>query len=128
MTMKFYKCQLCGQIIGMVKETGVPIICCGQEMEEIIPHIDEKGLSEKHIPVYKIKNKKIVVRIGSIPHPMTNEHYIEWVALVTNKGNQKKSLKPGDAPEVRFVLDDGEIVEEIYAYCNLHSLWKIKLI
>lgn len=128
MTMKFYKCQLCGQIIGMVKETGVPIICCGQEMEEIIPHADEKGLSEKHIPVYKIKNKKIVVRIGSIPHPMTNEHYIEWVALVTNQGNQKKSLKPGDAPEVRFVLDDGEIVEEIYAYCNLHSLWKIKLI
>lgn len=128
MTMKFYKCQLCGQIIGMVKETGVPIICCGQEMEEIIPHIDEKGLSEKHIPVYQIKNKKIVVRIGSIPHPMTNEHYIEWVALVTNKGSQKKSLKPGDAPEVRFVLDDGEIVEEIYAYCNLHSLWKIKLI
>ena len=128
MTMKFYKCQLCGQIIGIVKETGVPIICCGQEMEEIIPHTDEKGLSEKHIPVYQIKNKKIVVRIGSIPHPMTNEHYIEWVALVTNKGNQRKSLKPGDAPEVRFVLDDGEIVEEIYAYCNLHSLWKIKLI
>lgn len=125
--MKFYKCKMCGQIVGMVKETGVPMICCGQEMEEIIPIDKEEGLSEKHVPVFKINKGKVITQIGSIPHPMTKDHYIEWVALVTNKGNQRKSLKPGDAPNVVFMLDDDEYVEEILAYCNIHSLWRVKV-
>ena len=96
-------------------------------MEVLTPHVDEKGLSEKHIPVYAVKKGKCIAKIGMIPHPMTDDHYIEWVALVTNKGNQRKELEPGKSPRVEFSLDKDEVVEEIYAYCNLHSLWKLDL-
>ena len=123
--MKFKRCAICGQIVGMIKDTNVPMICCGEEMEEIVPKTKEDEFKEKHIPVYKLTRGKLLTNIGSIPHPMTKDHYIEWVALVTNKGNQRKCLKPGDAPLVTFELDDDEIVETIYAYCNIHSLWKI---
>lgn len=125
--MKFFRCKLCGQIVGMIKETGVPMICCGEEMEEIVPLTKEEGLTEKHVPVFKVSNNKVITNIGSIPHPTTSEHHIEWVALVTSKGNQRKCLKPGDAPSVMFMIDDDEEVQEIYAYCNLHSLWKAKV-
>lgn len=121
--MKFYKCNLCGQVVGMINETGVPMICCGEEMVVILAKSNEEGLKEKHVPTYKISNNKLLVRVGEIPHPMTKDHYIEWIALVTNKGNQRKSLKPGDAPFVSFMLDKDEVVEAIYAYCNIHSLW-----
>ena len=99
------------------------MICCGEDMVEIIPHSTEDSVGEKHIPVYKIKNGRVTVNVGSIPHPMTSDHYIEWVAIVTSKGNQRKCLKPGDAPEVTFLLEKDEILKEIYAYCNIHSLW-----
>ena len=125
--MKFYKCNLCGQIVDMIKETKVPMICCGDTMSEIIPKTNEDGLSEKHIPVINLKKGKLVVNIGEIPHPMTSEHFIEWVAIVTNKGNQRKCLKPGDAPIVTFMLEKDELVKEIYAYCNIHSLWKLEV-
>ncbi len=125
--MKFLRCKKCGQIVGVVKDTGVPVICCGETMEELIPHVDEKGLSEKHIPVYAVKKGKCIAKIGMIPHPMTDDHYIEWVALVTNKGNQRKELEPGKSPRAEFSLDEDEVVEEIYAYCNLHQLWKLDL-
>lgn len=126
--MKFYRCKRCGQIVAMVNETGVPIICCGAEMQEITPKTRESGLTEKHLPDFKIVNRRLEVKIGEIPHPMTNDHYIEWIALVTNKGNQRKCLKPGDAPYAAFMLDKDEEVKEIYEYCNLHSLWKKEII
>lgn len=121
--MKFYICSRCGQIVGIVRKTSVPMICCGEDMMEIIPHSTEDSVGEKHIPVYKIKNGRVTVNVGSVPHPMTSDHYIEWVAIVTSKGNQRKCLKPGDAPEVTFLLEKDEILKEIYAYCNIHSLW-----
>ena len=123
MEMKFYRCEICGQIIAIVKKTGSPLVCCGQPMKEIIPGTTDAA-AEKHVPVYEVKDGKVIVKIGEIAHPMTEEHYIEWVSVQTTGGNQRKALKPGDAPEVCFSICDGDEVEAVYAYCNLHSLWK----
>lgn len=123
MEMKFYRCAVCGQIIGIVKETGVPLICCGEEMEELIPgSIDASH--EKHVPVLEIDGDTVTVTIGSVPHPMTGEHFIEWISLETRCGNQRKALKPGDKPQACFRLCEGDQVKRAYAYCNLHGLWK----
>ena len=89
MEMKFYRCAHCGKIIAVVKETGVPIMCCGEAMKEIVPGTSD-GALEKHVPVYEVKDGKVTVTIGSVAHPMTEEHYIEWVSLETKSGNQRK--------------------------------------
>ncbi len=123
MDMKFFKCKHCGQMIAMVKETGVPIICCGEPMEEIVAGTTDAA-QEKHVPVYTVEDNKVSVKVGEVEHPMTEEHYIEWIALKTKFGRQRKVLNPGDKPEVCFRICDGDEVEEVYAYCNLHSLWK----
>ena len=123
MEQKFYICTHCGNIIAFVKNTGVPVVCCGEKMKEIVP-CSTDAATEKHIPVYRIENGKVYVKIGEVPHPMTEEHYIQWVSLQTKDGNQRRELHPGDAPEVCFPIDEGDEVEAVYAYCNLHSLWK----
>lgn len=123
MEMKFYCCPVCGQIIAIVKKTGVPVMCCGKPMQEIIPGTTDASV-EKHVPVYDVSNGKVTVSIGSVSHPMTQEHYIEWVSLQTKYGNQRKALSPGAEPKVCFSICDGDEVEAVYAYCNLHSLWK----
>ena len=123
MEQKFYICDHCGNIIAKVKDAGVPVMCCGQKMKEIVPNTTDAA-QEKHVPQYKIENNKVIVDVGSIAHPMINEHYIEWVSLQTNKGNQRKTLNPSDAPHVEFEILDGEKVETVFAYCNLHGLWK----
>ena len=123
MEMKFYRCKHCGQIIAIVKKTGAKIVCCGEEMEEIIPGSVDASL-EKHVPVYEVKGNEVIVKIGSVDHPMIPEHYIEWVAIQTNNGNQRKALKPNEAPVVKFALGEGDKVEAVYAYCNLHGLWR----
>ena len=123
MEMKFYRCAHCGKIIAVVKESGVPVMCCGQKMEEIVPGTTDAA-AEKHVPVYEVKDNVVTVCVGSVAHPMTEEHYIEWVSLQTKGGNQRKALKPGDEPKVCFAICDGDEVEAVYAYCNLHSLWK----
>ena len=123
MEMKFYRCAHCGKIIAVVKESGVPVMCCGQKMEEIVPGTTDAAV-EKHVPVYEVKDNIVTVCVGSVAHPMTEEHYIEWVSLQTKGGNQRKALKPGDEPKVCFAILDGDEVEAVYAYCNLHSLWK----
>ncbi len=79
---------------------------------------------EKHVPSYEINGNIVTVTVGSVEHPMLPEHYIEWVSLQTKFGNQRKALSPGDKPVVSFALCDGDNVEAVYAYCNLHSLWK----
>ena len=123
MEMKFYRCAHCGKIIAVVKESGVPVMCCGQKMQEIIPGTTDASV-EKHVPVYEVKNNIVTVTVGSVAHPMVEEHYIEWVSLQTKGGNQRKALKPGDEPKVCFAICEGDEVEAVYAYCNLHSLWK----
>ena len=123
MEMKFYRCAHCWQIIAIVKGTGVPVICCGEPMKEIVHGTTDASL-EKHVPVWEFKNGKVTVTVGSVAHPMIPEHYIEWVSLQTKFGNQRKALRPGDEPRVCFSVCEGDEVEAVYAYCNLHSLWK----
>ena len=121
--MKFYRCKRCGQMVAALKKTGCPVVCCGEPMEEIIPGTSD-GAVEKHVPVYEVKDGKVSVCVGSVAHPMLEEHYIEWIALQTNNGNQRKALKPGDEPKAEFALLEGDEVQAVYAYCNLHSLFK----
>ena len=121
--MKFYRCKHCGQIVAIVKETKVPVMCCGEAMEEIIPGVTDAAV-EKHVPVFEVKDGIVSVTVGSVAHPMAEEHYIEWIALQTKSGNQRKTLKPGDEPKACFAICEGDELEAVYAYCNLHSLWK----
>ena len=121
--MKFYKCQKCGKIVAMVKESGCDTICCGEPMQEIIANTVDAA-KEKHVPVYKVEGNQVVVNVGEVVHPMTEEHLIEWVLLESMQGNQRKVLKANDEPTVKFSLVDGDKVKSVYAYCNLHGLWK----
>ncbi len=123
MEMVFYRCPVCGQIVAIVKGTGVPIICCGKPMQKIEAGTTDASV-EKHVPVYEVNGNTVTVTVGSVEHPMLPEHYIEWIALKTKAGNQRKALKPGDAPKACFAICEGDEVEAVYAYCNLHSLWK----
>lgn len=123
MEQKFYICSHCGNIVAFAKNTGVPVMCCGQKMQEIIPGTVEAS-GEKHIPVYTVEDGIVTVTVGSVEHPMLPEHYIEWISLETTQGNQRKVLNPGEKPQAKFALLPGEEVVAVYAYCNLHSLWK----
>jgi len=123
MEMKFYVCRHCGNIIAKVKDSGVAVVCCGEQMAELVPNTEDAA-QEKHVPVFEVKGSIVDVVIGATEHPMVEEHYIEWIALQTNRGNQRKVLFAGDAPKAEFALLDGETVEAVYAYCNLHGLWK----
>lgn len=123
MEMKYLKCAKCGQIISVIKDTGVPIICCGEPMQEIKAGMSD-GAKEKHVPVYENSDNMIRVNIGIEDHPMEEEHYIEWIAVVTSSGYQRKNLKPGDVPHAVFSMVEGDEVQAVYAYCNIHGLWK----
>ena len=123
MEMVFYRCEICGKIIAVVKNTAAPTVCCGKPMQKIEPGTTDASV-EKHVPVYEVKNNIITVTVGSVLHPMTELHYIEWIAVCTKNGNQRKVLKPTDEPKACFAICEGDEVEAVYAYCNLHSLWK----
>ena len=123
MKQKFLKCKHCGNIIAMVHESGVTPVCCGEKMGEMIPGTTEASV-EKHVPIYRVEGNRVIVTVGSVAHPMSEEHYIEWVSLSTKLGNQCKLLTPNSAPEVCFSICEGDEVEAVYAYCNLHGLWK----
>ena len=123
MEQRFFVCETCGNIIAMVKPSGVPVMCCGKKMKEIVPNTTDAA-QEKHVPVWTKEGNLVKVQVGSVAHPMIPAHYIEWVSLQTKAGNQRKALAPEQAPEVTFALTDGDEVEAVYAYCNLHGLWK----
>lgn len=123
MSQKFYICPHCGNIVEVVKESGVPIICCGMAMTEIVAGTTEASV-EKHIPVYEVKDGIVSVVVGSVEHPMQPEHYIEWISVQTKQGSQRKHLSPNQKPTAEFAITEGDEVEAVFAYCNLHSLWK----
>lgn len=123
MKQRFFICEHCGNMIAMVKDKGVPVMCCGQKMTELIPGTSD-GAVEKHVPVYKTAGNKVVVTVGEVEHPMTAEHNIEWVSIQTKFGNQRKQLPVDGAPKACFAICEGDEVEAVYAYCNLHGLWK----
>ena len=120
--MKFYRCKHCGKIVALVKEVKVPTICCGEPMQELIPNTED-GAYEKHIPVVEQNGNVVTVKVGEVTHPMLEAHYIEWIMLQTNLGNQRKVLKPGDEPKADFALLPGEEVKRVVEHCNLHGLY-----
>ncbi len=123
--VKFFICSHCGNLIEMVNSSGVPIICCGDPMKEIVANTVDAS-QEKHVPVVNVNGIKVKVEVGAVPHPMEAEHHIAWIYLETTKGAQKKMLKVGEAPKATFTLEDEELIA-VYEYCNLHGLWKVEL-
>ena len=122
MEVKYYVCNHCENIIEMVKDKGVPVICCGEPMQELKAGVTDAAV-EKHVPVYTVEGSHVHVVVGETKHPMLEEHFIQWVCLETEKGSQIKYLKPGAKPEAVFTLNDDRLVA-VYEYCNLHGLWK----
>lgn len=119
---KFFKCKYCGNVIEKHHVGRGEIDCCGADMQELVPNTADAG-REKHIPVVEINDGIVKVRVGSIEHPMAPDHWIEWIYLETDHGSQIKHLDPGTAPEVEFAFGK-EVPLAVYAYCNLHGLWK----
>ena len=123
MEQRFYICEHCGNIIAMVKDSGVPVMCCGQKMTEIIPGTSD-GAVEKHLPEWTVEGNTVKVSVGAVEHPMVEAHYIQWIAIETTRGGQKVKLEYTDKPRAEFKLADGEEFVAAYEYCNLHGLWK----
>ena len=121
--MKFYKCEGCGKLAVLFRESACPTKCCGEPMVEVVPGTVDAA-REKHIPDVAVEGNLVKVKVGSVEHPMLDAHYIEWIAIETSEGRQRKTLKPGDAPKAVFALAPGETFVSAWAYCNLHGLWK----
>ena len=119
---KFYICEKCGNLIGMIHASGVTPVCCGAKMTALEAGVVEAS-REKHIPEVTVDGNTVTVTVGSVLHPMTEEHSITWVYLETDKGGQRKALSPGEEPKAHFALADEKPLA-VYAYCNLHGLWK----
>ncbi len=118
--MKIYKCETCRNVIELLDDKGNKIICCGKEMTQLIPENSE-GAKEKHVPVVTKNNDEITVTIGSVKHPMDEDHYINWIALKYDNKTIRVTLKPNEEPEAKFPYIKGST---IYAYCDKHGLWK----
>ena len=123
METKFYICKHCGNIVALIRDCGVPVQCCGEKMQEITPETSE-GSREKHLPVCTVNGETATVSVGETEHPMTPEHYIEWVCLESEEALQIKKLNPKKSPKISFSLSEGDKVRAVYAFCNQHSLWK----
>jgi len=119
---KFYICNYCGNLIGLIKDEGIPMVCCGEEMTELVPNTVEASV-EKHLPVATVSGDSLNVKVGDVAHPMEEAHHISFVYVETENGGQRKCLGVGNAPEVSFSFVDDKPVA-VYAYCNLHGLWK----
>jgi superoxide reductase len=123
MAVEFYRCELCGNMVALMKNGGGTLVCCGQDMKKLNANTTDAA-QEKHVPAISKADGKIEVAVGSTLHPMLAEHYIEWIALVTEDKVEIKFLKPGEEPKAAFnAVESGEI----YEYCNLHGLWKASI-
>lgn len=122
---RFFVCEHCGNIVGMIHSSGAPLVCCGQKMTKLEAGVVEAS-REKHIPVVTVEGNIVKAVVGSVLHPMTEEHSITWVYLQTDRGGQRKCLAPGAEPTVTFALADEKPIA-VYAYCNLHGLWKVDI-
>ena len=120
---KFYRCDHCGILVGVVEQGGGTMSCCGQPMRALEANTTDAA-TEKHVPVVEINGNIVTVTVGSVTHPMMEEHHIAWIALETNQGMHRKELVHTGAPTATFALSDGEQAVAAYEYCNLHGLWK----
>ncbi|MGI5897338.1 MAG: desulfoferrodoxin family protein [Oscillospiraceae bacterium] len=119
---KFFVCKHCGNIVGLIHNAGVPLVCCGEPMQELKANTTDAA-QEKHVPVVTVAGDTVTVSVGSVSHPMTSEHSIQWIYLQTKHGGQRKALLPEEEPKAVYKLVDDEPVAA-FAYCNLHGLWK----
>jgi len=124
--MKLYRCNHCGNIVSKLHDSGVPVVCCGEPMEEINPNTTDAA-QEKHVPVIQIDGREVTVNVGSVDHPMMDEHYITFIILETRQGRQRKELEPGSAPQAKFTITEDDEVLAAYEYCNLHGFWKAEV-
>lgn len=122
--LQVYKCDICGNIVEVLHEGKGELVCCGQPMKLLKEQTEEQG-KEKHMPVVERIEKGIRVKVGSVPHPMEEKHYIEWVEVVFSDGIIRKFLKPCDTPEAKFEID--EAIVEVREYCTIHGLWKTEI-
>lgn len=120
---QIYKCNICGNIVEVLHSGVGQLVCCGQPMELLKEKIEDVG-QEKHVPVIEKTENGIKVKVGSIPHPMEENHYIEWIEIIVDGKSCRKFLKPKDQPEAEFELQGEKI--EAREYCNIHGLWKTK--
>ena len=120
--MKFYRCEHCGNIIIKLHDSGVPVVCCGQPMKELVPGATD-GAYEKHVPAVTVNGNSVKVQIGEVEHPMVEAHFIQFIVLETANGYQIKNLKAGDAPVAEFTVAADDKAVAVYEYCNLHGLW-----
>ncbi len=120
---QIYKCEVCGNIVEVLHEGAGELVCCGQPMKLLEEKVEEQG-KEKHLPVIEKKDKVVKVKVGSVPHPMEEKHYIEWIEVQTEKGIFRKFLKPGEKPEAEFEIREN--ILQAREYCNIHSLWATK--
>lgn len=118
---EIYKCEVCGNIVEVVHAGGGDLVCCGQPMKLMVPNTVDAS-KEKHVPVIEMVEGKVHIKVGEVEHPMTDEHYIEWIEILTAEKVLRKYLKPGMKPEATFMVK-GDVLEA-RAYCNLHGLWK----
>ena len=126
MALEFYICPICGNIVTKIKDSKVPVFCCGQPMKLLVANTTDAA-QEKHVPLVAIENNEVRVKVGSVEHPQIPEHFIEFIALETNLGFSVQYLLPNSKPEATFALTSNEKVKNVFAYCNLHSLWKKSL-
>ncbi|WP_396327379.1 desulfoferrodoxin family protein [Hydrogenoanaerobacterium sp.] len=123
---KFFICKHCGNLVGMINNSGVRMVCCGEQMDELKPNTVDAA-QEKHVPVVEVSGNLVTVKVGSVAHPMLEEHHIAWIYLQTEQGGQRKELKVGGAPEATFALVEGDKPVAAFEYCNLHGLWKAEI-
>jgi len=119
---KFFLCKHCNNLIGFIDDKGIPLVCCGENMTELVPNTVDAA-NEKHVPEFTLSGNKMSVQIGSVPHPMVDEHYIQFIYVETENGGQRRCLKPGDNPNAEFCFVDDKPIA-VYEFCNLHGLWK----
>ena len=118
---QIYKCNICGNIIEILHVGGGQLVCCGQPMNLLSEKTKNEGY-EKHLPVIEKTSTGVKIKVGSVPHPMEKEHYIEWIEIIADGKVDKLFLNPGDKPEAEFGIKPKSII--IRAYCNIHGLWK----
>lgn len=121
--MNNFKCNICGNLVGLINDGGGELVCCGEPMEKLVAKSENEGL-EKHLPVVSFADKLLTVKVGSVPHPMTELHYINWIVIKYNNITQRKRLEYTDLPEAEFTISENFDSVEVYEYCNIHGLWK----
>jgi len=117
----FFKCSICGNIVGLIENGGGQLVCCGKPMDALVPNTVDAAL-EKHVPVAVFEDGKLKVTVGSVPHPMTAEHHIAWILVAKGDLTERMTLDPTGSPTAEFCVGEGPVT--VYEYCNIHGLWK----